>query len=145
MLIRPLEDSDLDAVTALWDRCGLLRPWNNPHDDIGLARQTESAEIFVGTDGENAIVAAVMCGHDGHRGWLYYLAVDPGCRRQGLGRDIVAHAEAWLRGLGVRKLELMIRNTNKPVARFYEALGYREEPVTTLSRWLVEPAEAPDV
>jgi ribosomal protein S18 acetylase RimI-like enzyme len=145
MNIRPLCDGDMDAVVALWERCGLLRPWNDPYADIGLARRTASAAVFVGTDNtDGTLIATVMCGHDGHRGWMYYVAVDPGHRYQGHGRAMIAAAENWLRDLGVRKVELMIRNTNKAVSQFYHSLDYREEPVITMSRWLVEPVATPD-
>lgn len=144
MHIRPIRDGDTASIIALWRQCGLLRPWNDPEADIRLARNTQSAEIFVGTSKSDAVVAAIMCGHDGHRGWLYYLAVSPERHRQGLGKAMVGHAEGWLRDLGVPKLELMIRNTNADVARFYESMGYRTEPVTTMSRWLHRPSEVQD-
>ncbi len=144
MRIRPIQDDDTDAVIGLWRQCGLLRPWNDPVADIALARKTESAEIFVGTTADNSIDAAVMCGHDGHRGWLYYLAVSPRTQRQGFGKLMVAHAEQWLRDRDVPKLELMIRNTNTVVGQFYESIGYRTEPVVTMSRWLHRPAVARD-
>lgn len=139
-----MRDGDTDAVISLWRQCGLLRPWNDPEADIRLARNTQSAEIFVGIGENDTVAATIMCGHDGHRGWLYYLAVAPERHRRGLGKVIVAHAEQWLRGLGVPKLELMIRDTNTDVARFYESLGYRTEPVVTMSRWLHQPADMQD-
>lgn len=84
-----------------------------------------------------------MCGHDGHRGWLYYLAVDPERRGERFGRAMVRHAEDWLRGLGVPKVELMIRETNAKVVQFYHALDYKTEPVITMSRWLRQPPDTP--
>lgn len=138
MRIRPIRDGDEATLADLWQRCGLTRPWNAPADDIAFARRTPQAEIFVG-ERDGAIVASVMCGHDGHRGWVYYLAVSPDCQGGGLGRAIMAQAEDWLRGLGVPKLELMIRDTNEAVADFYDTLGYRREPVIVMSRWLREP------
>lgn len=141
MLIRPIRDGDTNAVIELWRQCGLLRPWNDPVADISLARNTQSAEIFVGICDDDIIAAAIMCGHDGHRGWLYYLAVSPERHRQGLGKMIVAHAEQWLRAQDVPKLELMIRSTNTGVAKFYESIGYKTEPVITMSRWLHQPAD----
>jgi len=143
MDIRQIRDGDEAAVAGLWERCGLLRPWNSPVGDIAFARATPQADIFVG-EREGVIVASVMCGHDGHRGWVYYLAVSPDLQGERLGRAMMETAETWLRGLGVAKLELMIRNTNLKVAAFYEALGYRTEPVTVMSRWLRPPPESPD-
>ncbi len=135
MRIRAIEDGDVAGVVALWDRCARLRSWNDPLADIRFARATRDSQIFIGLDG-NALAAAIMCGHDGHRGWLYYLAVDPERWGERFGRAMVRHAEDWLRGLGVPKVELMIRETNAKVVRFYDALDYQTEPVITMSRWL---------
>ena len=96
MDIEPVRDADIEAVVALWDRCGLLRPWNDPRRDIALARAAADAEVLVGRLGD-AIVAAAMVGFDGHRGWIYYLAVEPGAQRSGHGRAMMAACEAWLR------------------------------------------------
>ena len=81
---------------ALWQRCGLTRPWNDPHADIALARRRDNSTVLIGRD-NGAIVATVMVGHDGHRGWVYYVAVDPDGRKRGYGRAIMAAAEDWLR------------------------------------------------
>lgn len=137
MAVRPIEDKDVAGVIALWDSCGLLRPWNDPHADIARARAAPQAEIFVVRD-EGRIAASVMAGHDGHRGWLYYLAVTPDRRGAGLGRKITREAEEWLASLGVPKVELMIR-TGNPVAGFYRALGYEIEARSVMARWLTEP------
>ena len=136
MEIRPIRDGDETAVADLWERCGLVRPWNDPASDIAFARATPQSEIFVG-ERESAIVASAMCGNDGHRGWVYYVAVSPDCQGERYGRAIMTAVEAWLRDLGVPKLELMIRSTNTEVVNFYETLGYKTEPVVTMSRWLI--------
>ena len=128
METRPIRDGDEAALADLWRRCGLVRPWNDPLGDIAFARATSQTEIFVG-ECDGAIVASVMCGHDGHRGWVYYLAVSPDCRGEKYGRAMMSTAEEFLRGQGVPKLELMIRNTNAKVVQFYEALDYKTEPV----------------
>lgn len=138
MDIRPIRDGDETALADLWTRCGLVRPWNDPFSDIAFARQTPQAEIFVGLLAGD-IVASVMCGHDGHRGWVYYLAVSPDCQGENLGRAMMTCAEEHLRALGVPKLELMIRETNAEVVQFYEALDYQTEPVIVMSRWLKPP------
>jgi len=135
MRIRAIEDGDVEDVVALWDACDLTRPWNAPHDDIALARATPQCEIFVGLDGED-VVASVLCGNDGHRGWIYYLAVTPDRQKDGLGREIMAHGEAWLRSLSVPKVELMIRPENEAVRRFYERIGYAVEDRIVMSRWI---------
>ena len=134
MRIRPIADGDVDAVVTLWGACGLTRPWNAPHDDIALARKTPQCEIFVGTD-HDATVASVLVGSDGHRGWIYYLAVDPDRQKDGLGSEVMAHGEKWLRELGVPKVELMIRPENDAVRQFYERIGYSVEDRVVMSRW----------
>ncbi len=137
MNIHPIEDGDVEGIVALWQSCELIAPWNDPLADIARARAAPQAEIFVGREGEQ-VVATVMAGHDGHRGWLYYVGVAPDRRHDGLGGQIVRHAEAWLKSLGVVKIDLMIRAGN-PVAAFYKTLGYETEPRTVMARWLVEP------
>jgi len=135
LAIRAIADPDTTAVAALWEVCGLTRPWNDPAADIALARKTASSEIFVGSM-DKRIVASAMCGTDGHRGWVYYVAVDPAFQGKGYGREIMAHAEAWLAEMGVPKIELMVRSENTAVQRFYEAIGYNIEPVSVMARWL---------
>ncbi|HTV89204.1 MAG TPA: GNAT family acetyltransferase [Stellaceae bacterium] len=133
--IRSWRDRDEAALIALWDTCGLSRPWNPPAGDIALIRRTGHGEILVAADGDE-IVGSVVVGHDGHRGWVYYLAVAPTLRRGGLGRRLMRMAEAWAAARGVRKLELMVRDSNEAVAGFYERIGYAREPVLVMSRWL---------
>jgi hypothetical protein len=135
--IQAYEDADEGEVVALWRDCGLLVPHNDPVADIAFCLASGHGEVFVGRE-EDSVVAALMVGHDGHRGWLYYLAVDPGRRHAGLAREITAHAERWLAGLGVRKVQLMIRDTNTAVRDFYAAIGYAEEPRVIMARWLVD-------
>lgn len=133
--IAPVADGDTDALIALWTACDLVRPWNDPSSDIALARQYMNSEILVGRlDG--TIVASVQVGHDGHRGWLYYLAVEPSLQKSGFGRALVKAAEAWLRARGVPKVMLMVRPENDKVRAFYDALGYTEEPRVIFSRRL---------
>ena len=135
VVIRPLSDGDIPAVVALWRGSGLLVPHNDPVADIAFCRASRHGDVLV-AEANGAIRASVMFGHDGHRGWVYYLAVDAADRRRGLGRQLMSAAEAWLAERHVRKLELMIRNSNHAVKGFYAALGYGEEPVVVMSRWL---------
>lgn len=137
--IRALRDGDIDGAVALWDACGLLRPWNDPRADIARARAAPQCEIFVVPDGKR-IAASVMAGHDGHRGCVYYVATDPARRGEGLGKAVMDHAEAWLKSQGAVKINLMIRGGN-PVAGFYEAAGYVREDREVMAKWLVEPPE----
>src|SRR5215210_2646494 len=94
--IRPYRDMDEGAVIELWQACGLTRPWNPPEADIALLRGSGHGDILVATQ-DGGIAGSVMVGHDGHRGWIYYLAVAPSYRRRGLGRRLMRTAEAWLR------------------------------------------------
>jgi ribosomal protein S18 acetylase RimI-like enzyme len=135
LAISPATDADIDALIALWTSCGLVRPWNDPRADMALARGSANATVLVGRNGTD-IVAAAMIGHDGHRGWVYYLAVDPQAQRQGYGAGIMQAAEQWLAARGIAKLMLMIRPDNAGVRSFYEKLGYFDQPRTVLAKWL---------
>lgn len=110
-IVRACEDGDREAVVALWRACDLVVPWNDPEADIALCRsKPETATLLVGhCDGR--VVASVMVGQDGHRGWLYYLACAPDCRGRGFGRAMVAAAEAWLAIRGMPKAHLLVRET----------------------------------
>ena len=108
--IAPIKDADVAAIVALWQRCGLTRPWNNPAADIALARKVPNADVLAGRDA-GKIVGSVLVGHDGHRGWVYYVAVDPDHRHKGYGGAIMAAAEDWLRQRGIEKLQLMVGPT----------------------------------
>jgi len=132
---REIEDGDVERVVALWEVCGLTRPWNDPRRDVADARRTPTSTVLVGQAGER-LMSSVLAGHDGHRGWLYYVAVDPQAQGSGLGRATVAAAEDWLRGRGVRKVQLMVRATNAQVVGFYDRLGYADQETVVLGRWL---------
>ncbi|MXY33911.1 MAG: GNAT family acetyltransferase [Boseongicola sp. SB0664_bin_43] len=135
--IRQIRGGEEEAVAELWHACGLTRSWNDPLDDIASARTNVSSEIFVATTGHgDDIAGSVMAGYDGHRGWVYYVAVAPECREQQLGKRLMHHAESWLRNLGARKVMLMIRGDNAEVRRFYEGLGYGIEERTIMSCWI---------
>ena len=137
MVIRPFEPDDEASVIDLWQKCSLTRPWNNPRLDIERKLKDSPQFLFVGTlDGR--IVSSVMAGYDGHRGWVYYLAVGPDYRKLGLGKQIMAHAEAKLLEIGCPKIDLMVRKSNAGVIEFYKKIGYGEDEVITLSRGLVE-------
>jgi ribosomal protein S18 acetylase RimI-like enzyme len=135
LAIAPIDDADVAHVVALWQACGLTRPWNEPAADIALARRGSNASVLVGRDGD-AIVATVLVGHDGHRGWVYYLAVDPDRRHQGYGRVMMDAAETWLRQYGIEKLQLMVRADNSQVKDFYQSLGYAMQERIIYAKWL---------
>jgi ribosomal protein S18 acetylase RimI-like enzyme len=133
--IAPIEDSDVAAVIALWQRCELTRPWNDPAADIALARSGVHATVLAGREA-GRIAATAMVGHDGHRGWVYYVAVDPDCRGKGFGRAIMTSAEQWLRERGIAKLQLLVRGDNAKVQAFYETLDYCEQDRILYAKWL---------
>jgi ribosomal protein S18 acetylase RimI-like enzyme len=135
MDIREFQPSDEAFVIALWETCGLTRPWNDPRRDIQrkLSRQPE---LFLVGLLDGSIVASVMAGYDGHRGWIYYLAVSPAHQNRGLGRQIVAHAERLLAEAGCPKINLLVRSSNAPVIEFYRGLGYSQDDVVTLGKRL---------
>lgn len=131
------EAGDAEALIALWEACGLTRPWNDPAADFERAISGPTSTILLLREA-GAISASVMVGDDGHRGWVYYLAVAPQCRRRGLGRAMMAAAEAWLRARGVAKIQLMVREDNEEALAFYAALGLDRQKVATLGRFLEE-------
>jgi ribosomal protein S18 acetylase RimI-like enzyme len=133
--VTSIEDGDIAEVIALWQRCGSTRAWNDPTADIALARKETNSTVLLGRN-EGALVASVLVGHDGHRGWVYYVTVDPDHRYSGYGRAIMDAAEDWLRTRGVQKLQLMVRPDNSQVQAFYESLGYFEQPRIIYAKWL---------
>ncbi len=136
MNIRSFQECDSDAVIELWQRCGLLAPQNDPLRDI--ARKLAVApELFLVGELDDQLVATAMGGYEGHRGWVNYLAVAPGCRGQGLGRAIMAELEQRLLALGCPKLNLQVRDSNREAIAFYQALGYNIDPVTSLGKRLI--------
>jgi ribosomal protein S18 acetylase RimI-like enzyme len=135
LTIAPIGDGDVADVIVLWQRCGLTRPWNDPASDIARARKGENAAMLVGRD-DSGIVASVLVGHNGHRGWVYYVAVDPDCRHKGYGRVVMNAAEHWLRLRGIEKLQLMVRPDNSQVQAFYQSLGYLEQERIIYAKWL---------
>jgi ribosomal protein S18 acetylase RimI-like enzyme len=133
--IAEIADDDLDEVIALWRRCGSTRDWNNPAADIALARKGANSTILLGRDGSD-LVASVLVGHDGHRGWVYYVTVDPDRRFKGHGRAIMDAAENWLRARGIEKLQLMVRGDNAKVHAFYQSIGYYDQDRVVFAKWL---------
>jgi ribosomal protein S18 acetylase RimI-like enzyme len=140
--IAPIADGDVAGVMALWQACGLTRPWNDPSADIALARRGSNSAVLVGRDA-GALVATAMVGHDGHRGWVYYVAVSPDSQGKGLGRIMMNAAEEWLREAGVPKLQLLVRRENAKASGFYQSLGYEESTSVMLAKWLDGRAPTP--
>jgi len=122
-------------VTALWEQAGLTRPWNDPDGDFARAVSGPTSAVL-GIVGDDGLLATAMVGHDGHRGWIYYVAVRDSLHGQGLGRSVMAAAEGWLHRAGAPKVQLMVRADNTAVADFYRRLGYDAAGVTVFARWL---------
>jgi ribosomal protein S18 acetylase RimI-like enzyme len=135
MQIRPFQPEDEEAVVSLWQRCDLVRPWNDPRKDI-RRKLGVRPDWFLVAVLNGRIVACVMAGYEGHRGWLNYLAVDPELQRHGLARTIVTEAERLLRVAGCPKINLQIRTSNHGVTEFYRRLGYSTDDVVSMGKRL---------
>ena len=138
--IRGIADADVEAVIALYHAAGVYRPWNDPVRDIEFARRDAHSTVLV-AELDGRVVGTAMVGEDGHRGWVYYLAVDPALQRGGLGRAIMDAAEAWVAARGLWKLQLLIRADNEGVRQFYERLGYRDTRSVCFQK-VLEPADS---
>ena len=133
LIIRPYEWKDEDAVIELWYRCNLVTPQNEPKRDINMKLDVQPHLFLVGL--LNAyVVASVMAGYEGHRGWINYLAVDPQYRNRGIGRQIMRKVEIGLRNEGCPKINLQIRSSNKEAIGFYQHLGYQVEDVISMGK-----------
>ena len=132
----PYRSEDRASLIALWTVCDLSRPWNPAGADIDAVLAHDAAEILVTHDAQTTVIGSVVAGHDGHRGWLYYVATHPDHRGRGIGRAAIAAAEGWLKARGVVKVQLMVRETNAAVTGFYESLGYEDAHVRVLGKWL---------
>jgi ribosomal protein S18 acetylase RimI-like enzyme len=146
MEIRAFEPSDQEAVVRLWEECGLTRPWNDPRKDIARKLAVRPDLFLVGVEeGEvggpafvaPAIIATVMVGYDGHRGWINYLAVAPAHRRHGFGRALMVEAEKRLLAEGCPKINLQVRAGNTEAQEFYRRIGYGVDEVVSLGKRLI--------
>lgn len=140
MEIREIADGDVANLIQLWKACAMLRPWNDPNSDIDLVRRSPGGTILIG-ELHDSMVASAMAGFDGHRGWIYYLAVRPDLQGHGYGRQIVTAAEEWLLEQGCPKCELIVRGDNLKVLDLYRALGYHREDRALMAKWLKRPPE----
>ncbi len=134
--IRQFRDHDEPAVIRLWQDCELVVPWNNPQKDI-QRKLDAGAELFLVGAFEEKLIASVMGGYDGHRGWIYYLAVAPEFRNRGFARAMMTDMEGRLLALGCPKINLMVRNTNTEVIEFYNSLGYALDKSVSMGKRLI--------
>ncbi len=137
MLIRPFENADEPSVVALWQACALTRPWNDPHKDIARKLQVQRDLFLVGTL-DDQLIASVMAGYEGHRGWVNYLAVHPAVSRRGYGAQLMHRVEELLLARGCPKLNLQVRASNTGVIEFYRRLGYLNDQAVGLGKRLIK-------
>lgn len=135
MIIRPYQHGDEPQIVQMWNECGLTRPQNDPARDI-VRKLTVQPELFLVGVVNDRIIASIMAGYEGHRGWLNYLAVYPDMRQKGLGRQMVSAAEKKLGELGCPKINLQVRATNAAAMAFYQKMGYAEDKVVSLGKRL---------
>jgi ribosomal protein S18 acetylase RimI-like enzyme len=136
MNIRPFVETDEEPVIALWRACDLTRPWNDPHKDIARKLAVQRDLFFVGTQ-DGRVMASVMAGYEGHRGWINYLAVSPDARGRGHGRELMEHAQRLLLERGCPKVNLLVRSTNTGVIGFYRSLGYAVDDAVAMGKRLI--------
>ena len=135
MKIRTFDIEDQTAVIELWKACQIVVPWNDPAKDIARKLKVDADLFLVGEiDGE--IIATVMGGYEGHRGWINYLAVSPQQQRKGYARKIIEYLEQLFQLRGCPKINLMIRATNAEATAFYQAVGYVAETSIALGKRL---------
>ena len=137
LLVRPYRESDQEAVVELWRQCGLVVAWNDPASDIRRKLQVQRDMFLVGMLGSR-LVASVMAGYEGHRGWINYLAVNPEYQKRGLGRRMMEEAEARLIAAGCPKINLQVRKSNAATIAFYERIGYLIDDSLSMGKRLVE-------
>lgn len=137
MNIRAFADQDREPVIELWRRCGLVVPWNDPAVDIDRKLQVDPELFVVGIEDAD-LVASAMGGYDGHRGSIFYLAVDPDYQGRGYGRKIVDHLAAMLKQRGCPKLNILVRSSNQGVVEFYRRLGFKIDEILCVGKRLIE-------
>jgi ribosomal protein S18 acetylase RimI-like enzyme len=131
--IRPYDKNDESAVVQLWHDCNLVVPWNDPKRDINLKLQVNPEWFLVGHF-KSTLIATVMAGYEGHRGWINYLAVHPSYRTKGFALLMMERAERLLKDSGCPKINLQVRTSNAEVVSFYEAIGYQVEDIINLGK-----------
>lgn len=135
--VRPYQPDDFAGLDRLWHLCF---PGDPPHNRAAVAVPAKLAMddelLLLAVSGEQAVIGSVLAGYDGHRGWLYAVAVDPAYQRRGIGQRLVDAAIARLADLGCTKVNLQIRADNEQVVAFYAALGFAVEPRISMGKRL---------
>ena len=140
MEIRVFRQDDFEEVITLWERCDLLRPWNDPEMDIERTLNHDP-DLFLVAEVGGEVVGSVMGGYDGHRGSAYYLGVHPDYRGRGIANALISRLEKKLIARGCPKIQLMVREDNDTVIEMYEKLGYEIQSITSLGKRLIEDQE----
>ncbi len=135
LLIRPFKMDDKFEVVNLWQKCKLCVPWNDPYKDISRKMKV-FPELFLVGIFDRILIASVMGGYDGHRGWINYLAVHPNFQNQGFGHQMMDYIESELREKGCPKINLQIREGNDRVMYFYKKLGYTNDRAISMGKRL---------
>lgn len=134
--IRAFDKNDTEDAVTLWRKCGLTTAWNDPYEDISRKLSVQP-ELFLVGESDGVLVATAMAGYDGHRGSVYYLAVEPELQGKGFGAELMCEIESQLYSLGCPKLNLDVRTTNNTVASFYQRLGYTRDNVASYGKRLI--------
>ena len=137
LTIRTYQKSDEEQIINLWFKCGLVKSWNNPKQEIQRKLDEDPSLLLVG-EIEGKVVCSCMAGYDGHRGWIYYLAVKPDYQKHGIALKVLGEAEKKLLEKGCPKIDLMVRKSNKNVISFYYKAGYKDDPIVVLIKRLYE-------
>jgi len=136
LIIRSAAPEDDISVTALWRACDLATHYNDPIKDFHFALSQSNSDVLVGESADAKIIGSVMVEHDGHRGWIYYVAADPDFRKQGIGSKMVEAAEQWLQKRNIVKVMLLVRETNTQIIDFYNHIGFESIPRIVMQKWL---------
>ncbi|TCW00494.1 GNAT family acetyltransferase [Biostraticola tofi] len=140
MEIRVFRQEDFEEVITLWERCDLLRPWNDPEMDIERKIE-DDVSLFLVAEVAGEVVGSVMGGYDGHRGSAYYLGVHPDYRGRGIANALISRLEKKLMARGCPKINLMVREDNDAVLGMYEKLDYETQDTILLGKRLIVDQE----
>ena len=130
------EDKHRAQVIDLWEKCNLIKSWNDPNKDIDRKLKVNDS-LFLIVEFNKVIIGSAMIGYDGHRGSLYYLAVDPKHQRKGVGEMLMKEIEKRLIEVGCPKINIFIRNSNIEVKEFYQSINYEEQNCLVYGKRLI--------